>query len=307
MAAASPALATRNSERRAILWVAFGASLWGTDTVFRRPLTAVLASAQIVLLEHLILAAMLAVPLWSMRSRWRSLGWRQWGALLGIAWGGSAIGGICFTEAIRIGNPTTAILLQKTQPIFATVLAWLLLDERLGKRFWICLTAALCGAYLVNFGFSAPESAIESRAALFALAAAALWGGSTALGRVALATLSPFVVTALRIVLATPLLIALNPAFVLASQVHTGEIGPLLAMALIPGLAALLAYYHGLRNVRASRAAIAELSFPVTGAILNWVLLGAHITWVQVAGFALLWAAILNLNRGGENGNPTLA
>ncbi len=303
MATASSALETRSSERRAILWVAFGASLWGTDTVFRRPLTAVMASAQIVLLEHLILCAALAVPLWRMRPQWRGLGWRQWGALLGIAWGGSALGGICFTEAIRLGNPTTAILLQKTQPIFAVALAWLLLREPLGKRFWICLAAALCGAYLVNFGFSTPTGAIQSRAALFALGAAALWGGSTALGRVALATLSPFAVTALRITLATPLLIALNPAPVLVGPVAASEIAPLFEMALIPGLAALLAYYHGLRNARASRAAIAELSFPVTGAILNWILLGARISAVQVVGFALLWAAILNLNRGGENRN----
>jgi drug/metabolite transporter (DMT)-like permease len=124
---------------------------------------------------------------------------------------------------------------------------------------------------------------------------------------VALATLTPLAVTALRITLATPLLIALNPASVLTAPVLAGEIAPLLSLALIPGLAALLAYYHGLRNARASRAAIAELSFPVTGAILNWVLLGAHISGAQVAGFALLWAAILNLNRGGEKANPTLA
>jgi drug/metabolite transporter (DMT)-like permease len=232
---------------------------------------------------------------------------RQWGALLGIAWGGSAFGGICFTEAIRIGNPTTAILLQKTQPIFAVALAWLLLREPLGKRFWLCLAAALCGAYLVNFGFAPPNGAIQSKAALFALAAAALWGASTALGRIALATLSPFLVTGLRIMLATPLLIALNPVSVLTPHFRAHAIGPLLAMALIPGLAALLAYYRGLRNTRASRAAIAELSFPVTGAVLNWIMLGTRVSGVQIAGFALLWAAILNLNRGGEKRNSTLA
>jgi len=162
--------------------VALGASLWGTDAVFRQPLTARLSSSQIVLLEHLILTAALLAPVWKMRSQWLALGGKQWGALLGVAWGGSALGTICFTEAIKLGNPTAAILLQKTQPIFAALAAWMLLEEPLGRRFWICLSVALCGAYLVNFGWSAPVAGIERKAALSALAAAALWGGSTVLG-----------------------------------------------------------------------------------------------------------------------------
>ena len=66
------------SERRALLWVALGASLWGTDTVFRRPLTASLTSSQIVLIEHLILTAALAIPLWRIRSEWLALNRSQW-------------------------------------------------------------------------------------------------------------------------------------------------------------------------------------------------------------------------------------
>src|SRR6266481_3639460 len=157
------------SERRALLWVAFGASLWGTDTVLRRPLTGSLTSAQIVLIEHLILTVVLAVPLWWARSQWLALNRKQWAALLGIGWGGSALGTICFTEAIKIGNPTTAALLQKTQPIFAV-----LLGEPLGRRFWICLSVALCGAYALNFGLAAPGAGIDGQAALLAMTAAAL-------------------------------------------------------------------------------------------------------------------------------------
>ena len=241
------------------------------------------------------------IPLWRCAAQWLQLGARQWAALAGIAWGGSAFGGICFTEAIRVGNPTTAILLQKTQPIFATLLAWLLLAEPLGRRFWICLAAAMAGAYLVNFGFAAPAVSIQSHAALLALGAAALWGSSTALGRFALTGLSPLVITGLRIVLATPLLIALNGSHPIVESLTASQIEPLLLMALIPGLAALLAYYRGLKHTRASRAAIAELSFPATGALLNWVLLGARVSTGQLAGFALLWTAILNLNRTNDN------
>ena len=175
------------------------------------------------------------------------------------------------------------------------LLAWLLLAEPLGRRFWICLLLALCGAYVVNFGLSGPGGAIERKAALLALAAAALWGCSTVLGRFVLAKLSFFALTCLRIILAAPLLIALNGTSALSVSLRPREAVSLLLMALIPGLLALLIYYRGLRNARASRAAIAELAFAGTATILNWIFLGAHISAIQLAGFFLLWVAILNL------------
>jgi drug/metabolite transporter (DMT)-like permease len=281
------------SSQHGVLWVAFGASLWGTDTMLRRPLTASLSSYQIVFMEHLILTVIL-LPLWW--RTFRTLTRIQWAAVLGIAWGGSALGTLLFTEAIRIGNPTTAVLLQKTQPIFVVLLAKVLLGERLSGRSWMWLGVALIAAYLVSFGAMPPGELIHHAppATLLALGAAALWGGSTVLGRFALQDISFQSLTSLRIVGAMPLLALLawvqpNPWPALLPK----QILSLLAMALVPGLAALLIYYRGLRNTRASLAAVAELSFPATAALLNWTVLGASVSFVQIAGFAGLWAAIL--------------
>ena len=263
--------------------------------MLRRPLTAALASVQIVLLEHLILAPVL-LPF--CRRAWRKLSAKQWGAVLGIAWGGSALGTLLFTEAIRLGNPTTAVLLQKTQPVIAMLLAKLILRERLGGRIWICLAVALAGAYLISFGATPPGELMRHvpPAALMALGAAALWGGSTVLGRFALGGIPFQTLTALRIVVALPLLAALAwlrphawPA--LAPRQWLA----LATMAFVPGLLALLIYYRGLGRTRASLAAIAELSFPATAALLNWTVLGAGVSLVQIGGFAMLWAAILAL------------
>jgi drug/metabolite transporter (DMT)-like permease len=282
-----------STSQNGVLWVALGASLWGTDTVLRRPLTQVLSSYQIVFLEHLILTPIL-FPLWW--RTFRTLNRAQWAAVLGIAWGGSAFGTLLFTEAIRIGNPTTAVLLQKTQPIFVVLLAKLVLRERLSARSWIWLAIAIVAAYLVSFGATPPGELIHHAppASLLALGAAALWGTSTVLGRFALRDIPFQALTALRIVGALPLLALLIvvrphpwPAFDLKQALS------LLAMALVPGLAALLVYYRGLRHTRASLAAVAELSFPATAALLNWTVLGAGVTFVQIAAFAWLWAAIL--------------
>jgi drug/metabolite transporter (DMT)-like permease len=282
-----------STSQNGVLWVALGASLWGTDTVLRRPLTQVFSSYQIVFIEHLILTLIL-FPLWW--RTFRKLNGKQWAAVLGIAWGGSALGTLLFTEAIRIGNPTTAVLLQKTQPIFVVLIAKVLLRERLSARSWTWLVIALIAAYLVSFGATMPGELVHHAppATLLALAAAVLWGASTVLGRFALQGLSFQELTSLRIVGAMPLLallVAVRPHAWPAFEVKQAL--SLLAMALVPGLAALMIYYRGLRSTRASLAAVAELSFPATAALLNWTVLGQGVTFVQIAGFAWLWAAIL--------------
>ncbi|MGH9666569.1 MAG: DMT family transporter [Bryobacteraceae bacterium] len=282
---------------RALLWVAFGSALWGTDTLFRRPLTAVLETPRIVLYEHLILTVVLLPVCWRGRAQWMTLAAREWAAVVAISWGGSALGTLCFTEAVRIGNPTTAILLQKIQPVFAALLAWALLGESLGRRFWMWLALAAACGWLVSFGFGWPVGG-EGKASAAALAAiaAGLWGISTVLGRYLLRFVAFDTLTGLRIVTAVPLLLAL------AKGSERGELGlrtagSLAALALIPGLLALLMYYKGLTGARASRAAIAELTFPAMATLLNYVFLGAGITWSQAAGFVLLCAVILQLEK----------
>src|SRR5581483_12064606 len=264
-----------------------------TDTVLRRPLTQVLSSYQIVFVEHVILTLILFPLFWRI---FRKLTRAQWGAVLVIAWGGSACGTLLFTEAIRVGNPTTAVLLQKTQPIFAVLLARIVLRERLSARSWVWLGVAVIAAYLVSFGATFPTDLVNHAppATLLALGAAVFWAASTVMGRSALRGISVQSLTALRIVGALPLLAALVlirphpwPAFEVKQTLS------LVAMALVPGLAALMIYYHGLRHTRASLASVAELSFPATAALLNWTVLGQGVTFVQIAGFAWLWAAIL--------------
>lgn len=121
-----------------------------------------------------------------------------------------------------------------------------------------------------------------------------MWGSCTVLGRFVLRSVSFSTLTALRVVAAAPVLTLLG-----GGRVEAGwrEAGLLTGMALVPGLAALLVYYYGLRHTRASLAALGELSFPATAALLNWTFLGARITAPQAAGFALLWGVIFYLER----------
>ena len=68
-------------------------------------------------------------------------------------------------------------------------------------------------------------------------------------------------------------------------------------LALLPGLIAMLFYYRGLRTTPAPVATLAELAFPATALIVNYVALGATVDAAQLSGFAILWGTIASLHR----------
>jgi drug/metabolite transporter (DMT)-like permease len=291
----------RNGGYVSVLLVAVGAAMWGTDGILRVPLLEVASPSQIVLLEHLVLL-LYSVPAVVLGWRFfRGLGVAQWISLLVIGWGGSALATLLFTTAFAVGNPTVVILLQKTQPLFAIVLAAVLLRERLGWAYWPCFAVAMVGAYLISFGnldaFAALGSA-ELLAAALALGAALLWGSSTVLGRLVLKDMPFHALTGARLLLAAPLLagiVVVQGAAGGLGAAFTSEPGRVILLALIPGLLGLLLYYRGLTGTRASYATLAELAFPATAVVLNWTFLGVGVSANQVLGFVLLWGAVFVL------------
>ncbi|GIO92709.1 MULTISPECIES: DMT family transporter [Paenibacillus] len=297
--------------------VVLGAALWGVDPLFRVILLKNLTSAQIVLLEHIIIS-LIAIPvLWRNRVELRGIGWRHVGALLFISWGGSALATILFTMGLSNGNLNAVLLLQKLQPLFAIMLASLLLKEKLPRHFGILLIIALAGTYLLTFGMTLPIghwNDFVQIGSLLSLGAAALWGGSTVMGRLMVGKLKYETVTSLRFVLALPLLAFMTwnegaawnmPAF------GTGAFAAvslnLIGQALLPGLLSLLVYYKGLTTTKASVATLAELSFPMVGVLINWIVFQEVVTSAQLLGFLLIWVVLFVISRQSESSERTLS
>lgn len=302
-----------NSGSKYGFWfVVLGAALWGVNPLFRVILLEHFTSSQIVLLEHIIISLFAIPVLWKNRHELKLVGWREAGALLFISWGGSAIATILFTMGLSNGNLNAVLLLQKMQPLFAIILASLLLKEKLPRRFGLLLVIALAGTYLLTFGFTFPighwRDFVEV-GSLLSLGAAALWGGSTVMGRLMVGKLKVETVTSLRFVLALPLLmlIAISegagwnmPEFGTAD--YAAVTLNLLASALLPGLFSLLVYYKGLTTTKASVATLAELSFPMTGVIINWIVFHEVITWNQIFGFLLIWIVLFTISKQSDTG-----
>ncbi|WP_248926954.1 DMT family transporter [Paenibacillus hamazuiensis] len=305
----NPSGATVRAETTAkngIMLVVIGAALWGIDPLFRILLLKTLTSAQLVLLEHILLLVFALPVLWRRRSELRGLLPKHLLAMLFIGWGGSAVATMLFTSAFAHGNPNTVLLLQKIQPLFAIGMARFVLKEALPRTFPALLIMALAGAYMLTFGLALPVGHWAELAAwgsLLSVGAAALWGGSTVMGRLLLDRMSFETVTAVRFVLALPLLAAVTWTEGAPWHMPSGAVpmmataGNLLLQAFLPGLLSLLLYYRGLSGTKASYATLAELAFPAVGVLLNWLVFHQPVTMPQLAGFALIWFALYFVSR----------
>ncbi len=279
----------------------FGSALWGTDALFRRPLTGSLSPITIVLLEHCLLALVTLPVVARYRAELLRLKRRDYAALFFIALGGSVAATSLFTFAMKYGNPSVVILLQKLQPLFTVLLARGLLGERPAGRFWAWFVLAVAGAYLMSdpdWSAGLQMNPGHPLVILSAIGAAGLWGGATVCGRYVVPRIPALPLTALRFTFALPALCFLYMLQPPAQRSLPTGISPLLnlaGMALISGLAALLLYYRGLKSVTASLASVCELAFPAAAVALNRVVLGVRLTSLQFLGSSVLIAAVTTL------------
>ncbi|MCH7492301.1 DMT family transporter [Patescibacteria group bacterium] len=287
--------------------IVIAAFLWSTDALLRQPLTERLSSTVIVFYEHLFGVILLLPVLIKGYKQFLRLGRRDWLAVLFIGVGGSALATIFFTASFSYVSPSVSILLQKVQPIIAILLATVLLKERLGKKFWLGALVAITGAYFISFPDGIPSLAFdEAKGVYFALIAAFFWGASTVMGRYVIKKISFPNLTALRLLVALIFITIL-----MTTQRQLGDLGSisgsdirsLLLITLFPGTGALLLYYWGLKYTKASVATIAELFFPFSAVILNWIFLGETLVLVQIIGSLVLVAGIYQVQKSNRMNN----
>ena len=275
--------------------VALAAALWGTDALLRAPLAGALPASTIVFWEHVIIVLVLVPLLPAALRAFRAASPRDRAALVVIGAGASAVATALFTEAFRFGDPVTPVVLQKLQPLIAVAVAAVLIGERVRSGYWFFAVPALAGAWFMAFRdpFSAAPQALT--AALLAVGAAARWALGTVLGRMVGSRMAPREVTVLRFAIGLP-----ASAVVLAVDggplvVTAAQLGPLVLLALIPGLLGLTLYYLGLRTTPAARATLAEMAFPVTAVLVGVAFLGAQPVWTQWLGLAVVVASVTAL------------
>jgi drug/metabolite transporter (DMT)-like permease len=305
-------------DRASALFVGVAAALWVSDAYFRPALAKQLTASQIVLVEDLLISLCLLPVLLRVRHEVSRLPARKWAALIVIGIGPQALATVLFTRSLTYAFPANAApdfnvenevyLLYLLQPVFGIAFARLFLKERGKRYFWPLAAVALAGVYLIVFpdNPTAPFSSLQHAqlvAALLVIGAVALWAAGTVLGRYTLEDVSFLTTSAMRFLIALPVLLVL---MLTDSQAHgvTGysfaQLPSFIGIALIPGVVAMVLYYRALSSTPASMATLAELGYPATFFLVASlgppVGLGLPFHPIEVGGALLLVAAVTTLN-----------
>ena len=192
-------------------------------------------------------------------------------------------------------------MLQKLQPVFAILLARIILKEKVCKNFFIWASVALMASYFMTFGWSLPDFSSEGittlYAALLSLLAAFSFGSSTVFSKKILGNYSFVSSTFFRYGFTTLIMLVI----VLVGG-HIGDFGMVTSrnwlfvvlIGLTTGSGAIFLYYYGLRNVKASLSTFLELLYPITAVVLDYVVNHTVYTPVQwIAAIVMLFSIIM--------------
>lgn len=293
------------------LAVTVAALLWSMDGVFIRPQFYRLPAALVVFLEHGLGFVVLLPFLIRGRAEVSGMDRKSWISLIWICLWGGLLGTLFITKAFfaafdRETGTTlaTIVILQKLQPVFALVLARLILREKLRKDFYLWAAVAILAAYFLAFakpGLSLRDIRIIDPAALYALLAAFAFGSSTVFGKRFTNTLQFETATALRF--GGTLLLSL--IFILfAGQLKAlANVEPLHWKLLVlvvfsSGAMSMFIYYFGLKRIPASVASIFELVWPLSAVVLDYFIHGSSLNLLQyVSAVALLISFFMIIRR----------
>ena len=292
--------------RFAPLFVIIAASFWGVDSILLRPHLYTLPVPLVVFLESIIVAVLLTPILFKKYTDLRNLKTKDILAFLGVALFGGALGTMAITKAlfyVDYVNLSIVVLMQKLQPVFALILAALLLKEKLPKDFFKWATLSIIGALLMTFGLNIPNLDTGDHtviAALFALLAAFSFGFSTVLSKRALKNITYEIGTYLRFVATSIimfLVVLLVGDFSAVNEVTDFQWMIFGIIAFTSGGLAIFLYYYGLKRISASVATIAELSFPLTAILLEYFLHDNMLDWLQWIGTIILIYSIIRVSK----------
>lgn len=276
------------------------ALLWSLDGVFIRPKLYALDAGLVVLVVDFLAFVLLSPFVILGWPKIKSLSRKDWLAIAWVCFFGEALGTLMITKAFfsaMDGQVTfaTVVILQKLQPVFALLLARLVLGEKLSRRFYYWAGAAVVAAYFLAFGKSGLDLHginFFHSAAWFALVAAFAFGSSTVFGKRIVNHLNFQSTTALRFGIAAGLMLVyelitqggIKLATILPSQWQL-----LLIIIFITGGASMFIYYFGLRKVTASVSSICELAWPLSAVAFDYFLNGNTLNGIQwIAALVML-------------------
>ncbi len=296
----------QNTKLIGALAVALSAMLWGVDGILLTPQLYNLNTAFVVFVIHLFPFLLMNVFFFKEYRQLRTMSKTDLIYFTLIALFGGALGTLAIVKSLflmHFNSLSVIVLLQKLQPVFAVILARIILKEHIKRHFVLWASIALIAGYFMTFGWALPDFTTEGvttvYAALLSLLAAFSFGSSTVFSKKILGNYSFVSSTFFRYGFTTLIMLLI----VLFSG-HIGDFSQItprnwLFIALIgltTGSGAIFLYYYGLRHVKASLSTFLELMYPITAVILDYFVNKTVYSPVQWIAISVMLFAIVMLN-----------
>lgn len=201
------------------------------------------------------------------------------------------------------GSLAVTLLLERTQPLFALVLAAMLLKEHIEPHHRIFVALALISSCFVMVDSPAALilSGVSAVGACAVLLASLCWASATIVGRAVMrrGTFRSQDVTILRLLLGA---ISLLPLVLIRGELAIiPSLSPYVlsvtALTAILGTGCgYLLYMHGLKVVDGAKAGLLEFLMPLTGILLGMLFLDERLTVTQCAAALLLTYSLLKIS-----------
>jgi drug/metabolite transporter (DMT)-like permease len=282
---------------RGALLCLLSAAAFGTLGIFGKLASEAGANTATTLLVRFVLAGLVFAVVLGLTGRWAALRRLPRRVVLtGVALGafGYSLQSALFFAAIDRLDVSMVALLLYTYPAFVTVAAIALGRAHASLRTGIALTVASAGLVLVLL--AGGSSGFEAVGALLALGASLTYTAYILVSDRVIGEIDPFA-------LALLVLGGASASFAVGG-LATGSLDLalpgeawlwLILIALISTVVAVSAFFAGLRRVGPSEAAILSTFEPPVTVMLAFLVLGEQLTAPQLAGGALVLAAVVLL------------
>lgn len=285
--------------------ISISAILWGFDGVVLTPRLFNLDVSYVVLVLHILPFLLMNIFMFKQYKQLKVFVRQDYITIALVALFGGAIGTMAIVKALFLVNfqqLSVVVLLQKLQPIFAIILAWILLKEKIRKQFALWASIAIISSYFLAFGFNLPNFSGDNNtmyAAMYALLAAFSFGSSTVFSKKILmnhnfvtATFFRYMFTSI-FMLIYVLIIGSYTEFFKTTEINWIYF---IIIGLTTGSGAIFIYYYGLRRVKAIVATMSELLFPISAIIFDYLINDSLLTPVQFISAAVMVFALIRLN-----------
>lgn len=275
--------------------VLLAASLWATLGIIYKYLATTygLPPLAVAGLRAGLGGLMLLAGLLILRPGWLRLNRRalQVAVLYGVF--GIALFYATYINAILSVGVAVAAVLLYTAPAWVAVIAWRFLGERLTRVHLVALLLTLAGSALVAQVYQPGLLRLNALGIVWGLLSGLTYGLWSVFNKVGVRHTNPWTLQCYGMLVGSVVLLMLQPLAPLAGALQSpATVLWLLLLALGPTVGASVAYAAGVRTVPVSVASLIATLEPVLAALLAYLALGETLSAGQIAGGALILAAV---------------